>query len=102
MTNNKRGISVNSIIVAAKDQVSTDLGDETAILSLKNGVYYSLNSVGARIWRLIQAPITVNEIRDTILEEYDVSFEQCESDILALLEKLFTENLVESLDETIS
>lgn len=100
MISNKSRISVNSMIVATKDQVSSDLGDETAILSLRNGVYYSLNPVGARVWQLLQMPIPVKEIRDTILEEYDVSSEQCERDILVLLEKLFTENLVESLDET--
>ena len=81
--------------MAANDQVSSDLGGEVAILDLKAGVYYGLDAVGARIWSLIQEPITVNEIRDILLEEYEVEPERCEHDLLALLRRLADEGLVE-------
>jgi hypothetical protein len=81
--------------VAAKDQASSDLGGEMAILDLKAGVYYGLDAVGARIWSLIQEPRTVNEIRDILLEEYEVEPEHCERDLLALLRRLADEGLVE-------
>jgi hypothetical protein len=88
-------VSGDSTVVAAKDQVSSDLGGEVAILDLKAGVYYGLDAVGARIWSLIQEPITVNEIRDILLEEYEVEPERCEHDLLALLRRLADEGLVE-------
>ena len=81
--------------MAAKDQASSDLGGEVAILDLKAGVYYGLDAVGARIWSLIQEPRTVNEIRDILLEEYEVEPEHCERDVLALLRRLADEGLVE-------
>jgi hypothetical protein len=93
-------ISLNSTVVVAEGQVSSDLGGEVAILSLKNGVYYGLDAVGARIWELIQGPRTVNEIRDVLLEEYDVEPERCERDLFVLLDQLATENLIEVRDET--
>ena len=88
-------VSGGSTVVAAKDQVSSDLGGEVAILDLKAGVYYGLDAVGARIWSLIQEPRTVNEIRDILLEEYDVEPERCERDLLVLLRRLADEGLVE-------
>ena len=88
-------VSRDSTIVAAKDQVSSDLGGEVAILDLKAGVYYGLDAVGARIWSLIQEPRAVNEIRDILLEEYDVTFERCERDLIALLQRLADEGLIE-------
>jgi hypothetical protein len=88
-------VSGGSTVVAAKDQVSSDLGGEVAILDLKAGVYYGLDAVGARIWSLIQEPRTVNEIRDILLEEYEVEPEHCERDLLALLRRLADEGLVE-------
>ena len=88
-------VSGDSTVVAAKDQVSSDLGGEVAILDLKAGVYYGLDAVGARIWSLIQEPRTVNEIRDILLEEYEVEPEHCEADLLALLRRLADEGLVE-------
>ena len=49
-------ISDQAQIVATKDQSSCPLGDDTVILDLKAGLYFSLNNVGAMIWRLIQQP----------------------------------------------
>ena len=81
--------------MAAKEQASSDLGGEVAILDLKAGVYYGLDAVGARIWSLIQEPRTVNEIRNILLEEYEVEPERCERDLLVLLQRLADEGLIE-------
>ncbi len=87
--------SENPIVVATKEQVSCDLGGESAILNLKNGVYYSLDPVGARVWNLLQEPRSVQEVCETLLGEYDVEPQRCESDLHALLEKLLGEGLIE-------
>ena len=91
----KQRTSPASIVVAIRDQVSADLAGEAAILNLKSGVYYGLNAVGARIWSLIQEPKSVEDIRDAILNEYDVDPERCESDLLQLLQQLAAEGLIE-------
>lgn len=95
-------LSRRSIIVAAKDQVSCDLAGEAAILNIRNGVYYGLDPVGARIWQLIQQPHSVDEVRETLMGEYEVDPERCAQDLVALLEKLLAEGLVELRDETAS
>jgi hypothetical protein len=95
----KSGMSVDSVVVASKRQVSSDLGGEAAILDLEGGVYYGLDEVGARIWELIQEPKPVSEVRDVLLEEYDVEPERCERDLLALLDRLAEERLIEVLGE---
>ncbi|HXA75639.1 MAG TPA: PqqD family protein [Candidatus Acidoferrales bacterium] len=90
-----RGLSVHSIVIATSEQVSCPLGEESAILNLKNTVYYGLNPIGARVWNLLQQPRTVGELRDAILDEYDVEAGRCESDLLALLEKMRSEGLIQ-------
>jgi Coenzyme PQQ synthesis protein D (PqqD) len=65
-------IALDNTVVASKEQASADLGEEAAILNLKDGVYYGRDPVGARIWKLFQTPLTVREIRDTLLAKYDV------------------------------
>lgn len=87
------------MVVATKEQVSCDLGDEAAILGMKNSVYYGLNPVGAAIWRLLQQPRSVNELRDAVANEYDVSAEQAEDDIFDLVRRLMSEGLVELVGE---
>ena len=98
----ERMLSGRSIVVAAKEQVSCNLAEEAVILNLKAGVYYGLNPVGARIWNLIQEPRTVHEIRDAILEEYDVDPDRCESDLLVLLRDLAAKELIRTKDEAAS
>ncbi len=93
-------ISEHSIVMVSKDQVSSDLGEgETAILDLRSGTYYGLDAVGARIWNLIQEPKTIGEIRNVLASEYDVEPKRCERDLLALLQRLADEGLVEVRDE---
>ena len=88
-------LSVRSIVIAAPEQVSCPLGDESAILNLKNTVYYGLNPVGARVWSLLQRPRRISELRDALLEEYEVDADSCERDLLELLQKMRTEGLIE-------
>ena len=70
-----------------------------AILNLRSGVYYGLDTVGARIWNLIQKPKTANEVRDTLLNEFDVESERCWQDLIELFQKLAAEELIEIRDE---
>jgi hypothetical protein len=93
-------ISRDSTVVAAEGQVSSALGGEVAILDLKAGTYYGLDAVGAQVWELIQEPKRVSEVRDAILEEYEVEPDRCERDVITLLQRLADEGLVEVLDET--
>ncbi len=82
-------------VVAAQQQVSCRVGDEATILNLRNGAYYGLNPVGARVWDLIQQPKTVADLRDTLIAEYDVDPARLESDILELVTQLSENKLVE-------
>jgi coenzyme PQQ synthesis protein D (PqqD) len=93
-----KAISPGSIIVASKEQVSCDLDGEAAILNLKDGVYYGLDEVGAAVWKLVQVPRTVGEVRNALMDEYEVDQAQCEQDLLTLLSELAAVRLVEIRD----
>lgn len=95
MTDSSFTLDKNTIVAASKDQVSCDLGEEAAILGLKNSVYYGLNPLGAQIWRLLQEPRSIEEICRRIVSEYDVTRERAESDLLHLLQQMLSEGLVE-------
>ncbi len=88
-------IALQTKVVATKNQISTDMSDETVILNLQNGVYYGLDPVGTYIWKLIQEPTDVEAVRDAVLNEYDVEPDRCELDIMNLLQELIEQGLVE-------
>ncbi len=92
-------ISEQSIVTAISDQVSGDLlAEETVILNMKDGVYFGLDPIGAHIWKLIQEPISVRDVKNILLEEYDVEAAQCIIEVLALLEDMAAKGLIEVSD----
>src|SRR5207245_11208859 len=88
-------ITTSSLVVATKDQVSSDLAGEAIVLSLRTAMYYGLDQVGARIWELVREPTRVADIRDAIAREYDVELQRCERDVLDLLGQLAGGGLIE-------
>jgi len=87
-------IDPSTTVVATAAQVSCELGEETAILHTESGVYYGLDPVGTRVWQLLQEPVTVAEIRDAMLREFDVSAAQLDGDLRRLLVDLAAAGLV--------
>lgn len=76
------------MVVATDDQVSTTVGDEVVILGMKDGMYYGLDAVGARVWPMLEAPARVADIVDALVAEFEVDSGTCERDLLVLLEDL--------------
>ena len=93
-------IPLEATIKTTGQNVSCNVEDETVILSLKNGSYFGLDPIAARVWELIQEPRQVVEIRDRLLNEYDVDPERCTRDLLGLLDQLAAWDLVEVVGET--
>ena len=84
----------DSRVVVSDDQVSTSLGDEAVILGMRDGVYYGLDAVGARVWALVAEPRRVSELVRAITSEFAVTPEQCERDVLVLLDELSSQELI--------
>lgn len=81
------------------DQVIAQQTCETLVLmSINKGQYYSLNELGCRIWQLCDGVRPVAEIIQIIGDEYDVSLDRVQHDVLTLLQELADEHLVESND----
>ena len=87
-------ILIDSTLVVTDEVVSCDLDGEAAILNLKDGVYYGLDPVGAKIWNLIQKPRVLKEVIEIICDEYDVDKDRCKNDIFELIEELLDNGLV--------
>jgi hypothetical protein len=88
-------IVAESVVVASRDQVASDLAGETVLLSMKTARYYGLADVGARIWELVREPVSVSTICATIEREYDVEPVRCKADVVRFLEDLAEHGLIE-------
>ena len=94
----KSSISISTTIIAEKDPVTSEMANEVAILNPKSGMYFGLDMVGARIWELIQEPMTVKDIRNKLLDEYDVDVDRCEQDLFFLFKEMSNNGLIQVRD----
>lgn len=85
----------SSFVKRSPNQIACDMGGEVVILDLKSGKYFGLDSVGARIWTLIEEFTPLAEVQRTIMAEYEVDAETCARDILAFVDQMQTAGIVE-------
>jgi hypothetical protein len=75
--------------------VEAEVNAEVIVLHVERGTCYGLNKVVARAWQHMVAPIPVSDIVAAIRNEFDDVPEDCEGDILKLLNGLCLEGLAE-------
>ena len=78
-----------SDVVKIKKNISvTDLSGEKVMIDFDSGKYFMIKGVGNDIWDIVQEEVTVENIIEKLLSEYNISREDCEKSVLAFLEKL--------------
>ena len=79
--------------VKGPNMVFRRIDDEMILVPIRRNVgdlesIYTLNPVAARIWELIDAKRQVKDIKQVILQEYEVDETEAERDLLEFLSQL--------------
>ena len=69
--------------------------EEAVMMSVAAGKYYGLNSVGARIWELLETPKTIAQLCDQIEDEFEVDAVTCEMTVLKFAGDLVDNGIVD-------
>ena len=81
-------------------QVAARVVDGSALIVLADsGEVNVLNPVGTRMWELMDGTRTVQEIADTICDEYDVTSQQSLADVEELVSQLMGANALVLQDQ---
>jgi hypothetical protein len=88
-------IEPDSKVVIGLAIVSVEVDGAVTIFNPATDRYYTLAGVGATIWQLLDAGLPLVEIRARLLDRYETDEGTCERDLLALVERLREEGLVE-------
>ena len=78
----------------AIELMEAELGEELIALDAEAGNCFGFNEVATRVWRRLREPATFDQLRDGLLEEYDVGRDQCTSELRALLDDLQQRGLI--------
>ncbi len=92
--NKKAAITSETILQRDKEQEFTYIDGEVVMLSLKNGEYYGLDSVGTRIWELLEEEILFSDLVRQLMNEFDVHEDLCLSDTKGYLSQLMEKDLL--------
>lgn len=91
-------IQKEKYLIKDDEVLFTSMGEDAVLLHVKRGDYYSLNKVGARLWVLTDGNKSIADLANLITEEFEISQDQAEKDILELAEQLVNEGLVKVVE----
>ena len=81
-------------------QVASRVVDGTAVIVLADsGEVSMLNSVGTRVWELVDGKRSVRDIANAIIAEYDVTAETAERDVASFMQLLIDAKAVTLQDQ---
>ncbi|MEI8173693.1 MAG: PqqD family protein [Deltaproteobacteria bacterium] len=84
---------IEKIYKKSDSVVSRKIADEFILVPIRQNVgdlesIYTLNDTAARIWELIDGKTKVAEIKKKLIEEFEVTSEEAEKDIIEHLRQL--------------
>jgi len=76
------------------------IGDETILVPIRDSTgdmdaIYTLNELGAFIWEHLDGSNSLEDVKRGILDEFDVTPEQAEEDLLGFVKELVSINALE-------
>jgi hypothetical protein len=87
-------------IVIAPGVRETASEDGAVLLDIEQGICFSLNPVGLKIWELLKTHHSVNEIADDLAQDFPISRSQLLFDVVEFLQSLEAKHLVRRADQT--
>jgi hypothetical protein len=88
-------LDLGSVVQRNETLATAPMGEELAMMDLDTGKYLVLDRIGAAIWEKLDEPIHVGDLIGVLAADYDVTREQCESDVLGFLQQLHSRGLVD-------
>jgi hypothetical protein len=90
---------MNAIFKKKEEIVTREIAGETILVPVKGKLadmqkIFSLNPVADSVWQQLNGDKSVKDIRDRILETFDVEKKQAGRDIMELIDNLLKEDLI--------
>ena len=78
----------------AQEMLSTELDQETILMSIDAGAYYGLKGPAQSIWEKLESPVTFSALVDMLVKEYKITSEACAADLKGFLAEMEREGLL--------
>jgi hypothetical protein len=87
-------LDASTYVVRSSDSIAAIVGEELVMFSMDTGRYYGFNTIATVIWQHIEEPITVAALCAKLQHLFDVTTQQCDTEVLEFLQKLEQRNML--------
>ena len=91
-------IASDTIPVSNDTFTVREIGEEIIFLSEEGNMLHTLNELGSFVWKCIDGTRSVGDILKLMCEEYDVSRDKAEKDLIEFLSELTTKKIIYSAE----
>jgi hypothetical protein len=87
-------LSLSQLVRRNSAALSAEIDGEAVALDVARGACYGMDPIAAHIWRLIENPVAIGSVCDTLTALYAVDEAVCRRDVLDLIEELRAAELI--------
>ncbi len=92
-------MSVPAPLYARSERFSfVPMDDELVMMDIEQGKYLGLNPVATEIWHLLEQPKSMTQLLTALLDRYEVSAAQCETDLQRFLQQMHSQGMLVQID----
>ncbi|HBY01513.1 MAG TPA: lasso peptide biosynthesis PqqD family chaperone [Rikenellaceae bacterium] len=91
-------LTQKNVITQTKNILSSNIDGETIILSVIHSKYFCMDSIATDIWSFMIEPISIEDVVNKLIKDYNIDASHCTVEVLAFLEILLEKNLIEVVD----
>lgn len=79
----------------ADNIVISKINNESVVLNINTGIYFQTNELGSFIISQLDEYIDFSTLQERVLQNFDVSVEECQRDLLQFIDKLKEKNILQ-------
>lgn len=84
-----------AVVKRSAGLMSASIDDEIVILNPSRDNYIGLDEIGRRVWELLSEPILLGDLSHQVVREYHGNPQQISADLMAFLQELHSEGLLQ-------
>jgi hypothetical protein len=74
-----------------------DFDDGIMMMDIESGLYFDVDPIGSRIWNLLEAPTSLAQICNSLVNEFEVDEPNCIADTAEFLSDLVDKGLLKAV-----
>lgn len=91
---------LSQVVLDKSDLLEAPIHEDLYMMHMERGTYLHFNDVATIIWKRIHEPVTVTELCDELVREFDVEPDRCRADVMTFLHNLLKNGMLRIVELT--